>query len=70
MEDVLHQYAQPFDPEYPLVCMDEASRQLIGQVVPPCQPSPVNPSCRTTNTYAMVSAIFLFSASPKSDGDG
>ena len=43
MEDVLHQYAQPFDPEYPLVCMDEASRQLIGQVVSPLPAQPGQP---------------------------
>ena len=35
MEDVLNQYARPLDPHEPLVCMDEASRQLIGQVTAP-----------------------------------
>lgn len=29
MEDVLKVYARPYDPKYPVVCMDEASRQLI-----------------------------------------
>ncbi|MCB9137010.1 MAG: IS630 family transposase [Caldilineaceae bacterium] len=43
MEDVLNQYAQPFDPEYPMVCMDEASRQLVGQVVTPLPPRPGQP---------------------------
>ncbi len=43
MEDVLHQYAQPFDPEYPLICMDEASRQLVGQVAPPLPTQPGQP---------------------------
>ncbi len=32
MEDVLDLYQQPYDPELPLVCMDEASKQLIGEV--------------------------------------
>jgi hypothetical protein len=29
MEDVLKVYARPYDPNYPVVCMDEASRQLL-----------------------------------------
>ena len=29
MEDVLDVYERPYDPAYPVVCMDEASRQLI-----------------------------------------
>jgi len=32
MEDVLEVYARPYDPEYPQVCMDELSKQLIGEV--------------------------------------
>ena len=44
MEDVLSLYAHPFDPAYPLVCLDEASRQLIGQVVPPQLPKPGQPA--------------------------
>ena len=31
MEEVLELYRQPYDPRYPVVCMDEASRQLIGE---------------------------------------
>ena len=44
MEDVLNLYAQSFDPEYPMVCMDETSRQLIGQIVPPLPPQPGQPA--------------------------
>jgi hypothetical protein len=29
MEDILDVYAQPDDPRYPLVCMDEVSKQLL-----------------------------------------
>lgn len=29
MEDVLDVYERPYDPAYPVICMDEASRQLI-----------------------------------------
>jgi len=29
MEDVLEVYQQPYDEKYPLVCMDESSKQQI-----------------------------------------
>jgi hypothetical protein len=32
MEDVLAVYALPYDPDYPVVCMDETCKQLIGDV--------------------------------------
>ena len=32
MEDVLAVYEQPYDPDYPVVCMDETCKQLIGDV--------------------------------------
>ncbi len=32
MEDVLELYRLPYNPRYPVVCMDEASKQLIGEV--------------------------------------
>jgi hypothetical protein len=35
MEDVLQVYQLPYDPEYPVVCLDEASKQLIGAVAIP-----------------------------------
>ena len=35
MEDVLEVYHRPYDPARPLVCLDEASKQLIGEVVAP-----------------------------------
>jgi hypothetical protein len=40
MEDVLRVYQSPYDPDYPQVCLDETSKQLIGEVCPPlpCQP--------------------------------
>ncbi len=40
MEDVLDVYHRPYDPERPVVCMDEASKQLIGEVR---QPLPMQP---------------------------
>lgn len=32
MEDVLELYRLPYDSLYPVVCMDEASKQLLGEV--------------------------------------
>jgi hypothetical protein len=35
MEDVLEVYHRPYDPMRPQVCLDEASKQLVGEVVQP-----------------------------------
>jgi hypothetical protein len=35
MEDVLEVYHRPFDPRRPLVCLDEASKQLVGETRTP-----------------------------------
>ena len=35
MEDVLEVYQLPYDPAHPVVCLDEASKQLIGEVAIP-----------------------------------
>jgi len=35
MEDVLEVYQRPYNPDYPVVCMDESPKQLIGEVHPP-----------------------------------
>lgn len=34
MEDVLEVYKKPYDPIRPVVCLDETSRQLIGEITP------------------------------------
>jgi hypothetical protein len=38
MEDVLELYAEPLDEERPVVCMDELSKELHGQVAEPIPP--------------------------------
>ena len=43
MEDVLDVYHRPFDPKRPLVCLDEASKQLIGEVAEPVSAEPGRP---------------------------
>ena len=40
MEDVLDVYKRPADPRRPLVCMDEASKQLVGEIRVPLPPTP------------------------------
>jgi hypothetical protein len=40
MEDVLDVYKRPADPSRPLVCMDEAARQLIGETRVPLAVKP------------------------------
>lgn len=40
MEDVIEVYHRPYDPAYPVVCMDESSKQLIGEVTAPIPAAP------------------------------
>src|SRR5215210_3730946 len=40
MEDVLEVYHRPHDPQRPVVCLDECSKQLIGEVRTPLPPCP------------------------------
>lgn len=43
MERVLDVYKRPFDPRYPVVCMDESPRQLIAETRTPIPASPGQP---------------------------
>jgi DDE superfamily endonuclease len=43
MEDVLDVYHRPYDANRPLVCLDEASKQLIGEVIEPIAAGPGQP---------------------------
>ena len=40
MEDVLDVYQLPYDPAFPVVCMDESSKQLVGEVAAPIAMAP------------------------------
>jgi len=44
MEDVLDVYKRPHDPSYPLVCVDEATKQLIKETRPPLPMKPGQPA--------------------------
>jgi hypothetical protein len=43
MEDVLEVYARPYDAKYPVLCMDESSVQLIGEVQSSIPAAPGHP---------------------------
>jgi len=44
MEDVLEVYTRPYDPERPVVCLDETSKQLIGEVADSVPAAPGEPA--------------------------
>jgi hypothetical protein len=60
MEDVLEVYHLPYDPDYPVVCMDESSKQLIGEVREPIPCEPGKP-LRVDDEYVRngVAEIFM-----------
>ena len=61
MEDVLEVYTLPYDPEIPLVCMDEQPYQLLGEER---QPIPMKPEQPAKQDYEYVRegtcSIFMF----------
>ena len=59
MEDVLSVYARPPDPLRPLVCFDEGSKELHGEVRPPLPAIPGHPLCYDTE-YARGGTANLF----------
>jgi len=60
MEDVLTLYALPYDPQHPVICMDESCKQLIGEVREPIPCAPGKPE-RVDDEYVRngVAEIFL-----------
>jgi hypothetical protein len=44
MEDILELYAEPYDAARPVVCFDEASKELRGDVAEPIPPAPGSPA--------------------------
>ena len=59
MEDVLSVYERPHDPARPVVCLDETSRQLLGEVRPPEPAAPGRPA-RHDPEYARGGVANLF----------
>ena len=56
MEDVLDVYKRPYDPKRPNVCLDETSKQLIGETRIPV---PANRLAMIMNTNVTVWQICL-----------
>jgi hypothetical protein len=60
MEDVLEVYCRPFDPERPVVCLDETFKQLVGETR---EPLPARPGAvaRYDHVYVRngVASLFL-----------
>lgn len=44
MEDVLEVYQRPYDEQHPVVCVDEATKQLVADVTPPVPMEPGQPA--------------------------
>lgn len=59
MEDVLEVYHLPYDPEYPVVCMDESNKQLIGEVRTPIPCKPGQPA-RIDDEYVRNGVVQIF----------
>jgi hypothetical protein len=59
MEDVLDVYTRPYDPRYPQVCMDEASKQLLRDTRAPLPAAPGQVQ-RVDYEYAREGVVNLF----------
>jgi hypothetical protein len=59
MEDVLEVYHRPHDPACPVVCLDETSKQLVGETRVPIPPAPGRP-VRVDYEYERNGAANLF----------
>jgi hypothetical protein len=59
MEDVLEVYHRPYDEKRPLVCLDEASKQLIGETREPLPAEPGQPE-RFDHEYERKGTANLF----------
>jgi hypothetical protein len=59
MEDVLEVYHLPYDPKYPVVCMDESNKQLIGEVRTPIPCRPGQPA-RIDDEYVRNGVVQIF----------
>ena len=61
MEDVLEVYSQPYDPEIPVVCMDEKPYQLLGEAREPLPAKPGSTE-KVDNEYVRegTCSIFMF----------
>jgi hypothetical protein len=59
MEDVLEVYQRPHDPAFPVVCVDETSKQLIAETRGPVAAKPGRPA-RHDHEYVRNGTVNLF----------
>ena len=62
MERVLDVYKRPYDPDYPVVCMDESPRQMIRETRAPVPAAPGRPE-RVDFEYERCGVCNIFMAS-------
>ncbi len=62
MEDVLSVYQRPLDEKRPLICLDEASKQLLSEARPPLPMQPKQP-VRQDSEYVRGGTASLFMVS-------
>ena len=68
MEDILDLYAEPYDPQRPVVCFDETITQLLADTRPPLPARPGHPR-REDYEYVRGAPATCFSpASPRRAG--
>jgi hypothetical protein len=61
MEDVLEVYHRPYDPSFPVVCMDEKPYQLLGESRPSIPMKPGAPKCEDSEYVRNgTCSIFIF----------
>jgi DDE superfamily endonuclease len=68
MEDVLEVYSRPYDPQRPVVCMDEMHKQCIKEVREPIPASPGNPE-RYDSEYERNGGVNIFLSSEPMKGN-
>jgi hypothetical protein len=59
MEDILDVYRRPHDPNVPVICMDETSKQLLADIRSPLPPEPGQPA-RVDSEYERRGVANLF----------
>jgi len=59
MEDILEIYKRPYNPDEPLICMDETSKQLIREIRQP-QPAKPKKAARFDYEYERNGVCYLF----------
>ena len=59
MENVLAVYKRPYDPDRPVVCFDEKSKQLVGEIAPPIPAAAGRVECHLVHQKASQFPAFM-----------